>query len=129
MRAQCAAMPSAIHAPFFAVLALNEQDSPMLLWLFVGGIMALGPVLHSYVRVYDWFKGKGIDTSSFVTRDELARVKAERDAQIATTFQSIQQDLDRIEKFLVDVSRDLPAIHRALGRLEGHDEVVSSIPR
>lgn len=105
-----------------AILALNEQDSPMLLWLLVGGIMALGPVLHSYVRVYDWFKGKGIDTSNFVTREELARVRAERDTQIAATIQDIKSDLDRLEKFLADVSRDLPAIHRALGRLEGHDD-------
>lgn len=104
------------------LLALSEQDSPMLLWLVVGGIMALGPVLHSYVRVYDWFKGKGVDTSQFVTREELQRIRTERDAQIATTIGEIKSDLERIEKFLVDVSRDLPAIHRALGRLEGHDE-------
>ncbi len=113
-----------------AILALNEQDSPMLLWLLVGGIMALGPVLHSYVRVYEWFKGKGIDTSNFVTREELAQVRAERDTQIAATIQDIKADLDRLEKFLTDVSRDLPAIHRALGRLEGHDDQMrTSRPR
>lgn len=105
-----------------ALLALSDADSPMLLWLIVAGLMALGPVIRSYIGIYDWFKGKTIDTSNFVTRAELAAVKAERDVQIATTIADIKADFDRMEKFMTDLSRDLPAIHRALGRLEGHDE-------
>lgn len=104
------------------LLALAESDSPMLLYLLVGGIMALGPVIHSYVRVYEWFKGKGIDASQFVTRSEMAAMRAERDQQIAATIGAIKNDFDKLEAVVNDVARDLPAIHRALGRLEGHDD-------
>lgn len=117
---------------FFAaalILALSEADSPMLLWLIIGGLMALGPVILSYIKVYEWFKGKGIDTAAFVTRSELAAMKQERDAQIATTIAEIRSDFDRLEKFMTDLSRDLPAIHRALGRLEGHDDATLKRPR
>lgn len=101
------------------LLALSNDDSPMLLWLIVGGLMALGPVIHSYIKVYEWFHGKSVDTSDFVTRSELNVMKQERDAQIATTVQQLRSDFAEIKRFMVD---DLPAIHRALGRLEGHDE-------
>lgn len=104
------------------LLALSENDQPLLMWWVIGAIMALGPVLHSYIKVYDWLKGKSIDTSKFVTQDQLAAIKAERDAQIASSIAEIRQDFDKLEKFLTDIARDLPAIHRALGRLEGHDE-------
>lgn len=100
-------------------LALSDADSPMLLWLIVGGLMALGPVIHSYIKVYEWFRGKSVDTSDFVTRTELSLMKQERDAQIATTVSQLRTDFAEIKRFMVD---DLPAIHRALGRLEGHDE-------
>jgi len=103
-------------------LALNESDSPMLLWLLAGGLMALGPVIHSYIKVYEWFKGKSLDASQFVTRQELSVMRQERDAQIAATIADIKGDLDRVEKLMTDINRDLPAIHRALGRLEGHDD-------
>ena len=43
------------------ILALTDSDSPMLLWLVVGGLMALGPVIHSYIKVYDWFRGTAPD--------------------------------------------------------------------
>lgn len=104
-------------------LALTEADSPMLLWLLVGGIMALGPVIHSYIKVYEWFKGKGVDASQFVTRDELNLIRKERDHQIAETMAAIRADVDSIEKAIADMSKDFAGIHRALGRVEGHDEV------
>ena len=111
------------HAPLVISLrALSDTDQPLLVWWVIGAVMALGPVLSSYIRVYDWLKGKGIDTSQFVTQAQLAQMKLERDAQIATTIAEIRQDFDKLEKFLTDIARDLPAIHRALGRLEGHDE-------
>lgn len=111
------------------LLALSNDDSPMLLWLIVGGLMALGPVIHSYIKVYEWFKGSTIDTAKFVTREELATMKGERDTQIASTITEIRTDLDKLEKFMQDLSRDLPAIHRALGRLEGHDDATLKRPR
>lgn len=109
-------------APF---LALSDADSPMLLYLIVGGLMAAGPVAKSYIEIYQWFKGKSVDTSNFVTRNELAIIKAERDTQIASTITEIRTDLDKLESFMKDLSRDLPAIHRALGRLEGHDDATT----
>lgn len=111
------------------LLALSEADSPMLLWLIIGGLMALGPVIHSYIKVYEWFKGQSIDTTAFVTRTELNAMKQELDAQIAATISEIRSDFDRLEKFMTDLSRDLPAIHRALGRLEGHDDATLKRPR
>ena len=104
------------------LLSLSETDQPTLVWWIILGLIALGPALHSWIKVYDWMKGKGIDTSQFVTKTELAAVRAERDAQIASTIAEIRQDFDKLEKFLTDIARDLPAIHRALGPLEGHDE-------
>lgn len=108
--------------PFPLLLALDDADQPILVWWIIGAVMALGPVLHSYIKVYDWLKGKGIDTSQFVTHAQLQAVKSERDAQIAATIAEIRADFTKLERTLSDIARDLPAIHRALGRLEGHDE-------
>lgn len=118
-------MPCVLPLP----LALSNADSPMLLWLIVGALMALGPVLHSYIRVYDWFKGKSIDTTAFVTRTEFAAAKLERDQQIAATVGSLKADFGRMETVLNAFVSDLPAIHRALGRLEGHDEAETTTAR
>lgn len=104
------------------LLALSETDQPTLVWWIILGLIALGPALHSWIKVYDWMKGKSIDTSKFVTHEQLAAVKSERDAQIASTIAEIRADFAKLETTLKDVARDLPAIHRALGRLEGHDE-------
>ena len=108
--------------PHALPLALSAEDQPTLLWFFVGALMALGPVLNSYIRVWEWFRGKSVDVSNFITRAEMATMKLERDAQIAASVGEIKNDFNRLEKTLADISRDLPAIHRALGRLEGHDE-------
>lgn len=113
------------------VLALSEADSPMLLWLIVGGLMALGPVMHSYIKVYEWFKGKSVDTSAFVTRTELGMVRAERDAQIKDTFEDIKEEVTEVrddvgalkrqfDEFLKTYSADMAALNRSLGRLEGN---------
>ena len=130
-RRLCAHMkPDAAHLS--ALLALTQQDSPMLLWLIVGGLMALGPVLYSYIKVYDRWRGKSVDTSDFITRGELALVRADRDAQLAASIGHFNQRTDAISKRLETVfellgklQEDMPAIHRALGRLEGHDEAES----
>lgn len=101
----------------------------MLLWLILGGLMALGPVVHSYIKVYDWFRGKTIDTSNLVTRNELLIMKQERDLQIAGTIGDLKSNFSRLEKVLDDLVRDLPALHRALGRVEGHDDATLKRPR
>lgn len=114
----------------FYLLALTEADSPMLLWLIVGGIFALGPVLHSYIKCYEWFRGKSVDTSQFVTREEFQAMRASRDKQIAdsigqfnATTEAMSRRLEAVFALVGDLQKDMPAIHRALGRLEGHDEV------
>ena len=109
-----------IAPPFF--LALSDSDQPTLIWWIILAIIAMGPALHSWIKVYEFAKGRTADLSQFVTRSELAAVKAERDTQIADTIKDIKSDFDKLEKFMTDIARDLPAIHRALGRLEGHDD-------
>lgn len=103
-------------------LALSETDQPMLVWWVILGLIALGPALHSWIKVIEFFKGKSFDASRFVTQDQLASMKQERDQQIASTIGEIRNDLNRLEETLTSLNRDLPAIHRALGRLEGHDD-------
>ena len=104
------------------ILALTDSDSPMLLWLVVGGLMALGPVIHSYIKVYDWFRGTAPDMSNFITRAEMAEIRAERDRQLADTLGGISTRMDSVFRLIEQLQQDLPAIHRALGRLEGHDD-------
>lgn len=106
-------------APIFA---LSESDQPTLVWWLILGAIALGPALHSWIKVIEFFKGKKFDPASYVTQAQLAAMKSERDTQIASTFGEIKGDLDRLEQTLNAINRDLPAIHRALGRLEGHDD-------
>ena len=113
-------------APIFA---LAESDQPMLLWYLLGGLAALGAGLHYWIEVVMYFKGRSIDPSSFITRAEFSQAKAERDAQLIYTVTEIRTDLDRVETLMTDLSRDLPAIHRALGRLEGHDDAQLKRPR
>lgn len=120
-------MPATLSTP--CLFALAETDQPLLVWWVIGALMALGPVLHSYIKVYDWLKGKGIDTSQFVTKTELAAVRAERDAELSRTVKHIESKIDeagkdytKLERLLTELSRELAAIHRSLGRLEGHDE-------
>lgn len=113
-------MPATISTPL--LFALSETDQPTLVWWIILAAIALGPALHSWIKVIEFFKGKKFDVSQFVTHAQLQTVKSERDAQIATTIAELKQDFDKLEKFLTDIARDLPAIHRALGRLEGHDE-------
>jgi len=121
-------------APLF--FALSDADSPMLLWLIVGGLMALGPVIHSYIKVYEWFKGTATDTSQFITRAEFSLAKAERDTQIADSVEHFNKTSDQMNKrlesvfsLIAELQRDMPAIHRALGRLEGHDDATLKRPR
>lgn len=111
------------------LLALSDADPATLLALIVAALMALGPVLHSYIRVYDWMKGKNIDVSDFVTHKHLAEVKAQRDQQLEQsighfnqTTDAINQRLDEVFKLVGTLQNEMPAIHRALGRLEGHDD-------
>lgn len=104
------------------LLALSDLDQPTLIWWIILALIALGPAIHSWIKVIEFVKGKKFDPSSYVTHAQLAAVKNERDTQIANTIAEIRSDFDKLEKFLTDIARDLPAIHRALGRLEGHDD-------
>lgn len=108
------------------LLALAEQDSPMLLWLIVGGLMALGPVISSYIRVYEFLRGKSIDTANFVTREELAAIRKERDDELSRTVKDINAKIKTLDDTLRDLNPELRAIHRILGQLEGHDEFLLS---
>lgn len=103
-------------------LALSDSDQPMLVWWIIGALIALGPAILSWIKVFEYFKGKSTDVSAFITRAEFLQAKAERDQQLVSTVTEIRSDFDRLEKFMTDLGRDLPAIHRALGRLEGHDD-------
>jgi len=103
-------------------LALSESDQPMLVWWVILGAVALGPALHSWIKVIEFFRGRKFDPSAFVTMQQMQQMRAERDAQIAATIGEIRDDLNRMESTLNALNRDLPAIHRALGRLEGHDD-------
>lgn len=107
--------------PIF-ILALSETDQPMLVWWIILGLIALGPALHSWIKVVEFFKGKKFDVANYVTHAQLAAVKTERDEQIKASISGIKKDLDKLSETLADIARDLPAIHRALGRLEGHDD-------
>lgn len=111
------------------LLALSDSDQPMLVWWIIGALIALGPAIRAWIEVIQYFKGKGINTSEFVTKAEFAAAKAERDMQLVSTVTEIRTDFDKLEKFMSDIARDLPAIHRALGRLEGHDDATLKRPR
>jgi len=113
------------HAPLvIPLLALSDTDQPLLVWWVIGAVMALGPVLSSYIRVWDWLKGKGIDTSQFVTKEELAAVRSERDQEISRTVKTIESKIQSLDDTLRQLNRELPTIHRILGQLEGHDHLL-----
>jgi len=118
-----------IEPPPLCILALSDTDQPMLVWWIILGLIALGPALHSWIKVVEFFKGKKFDVSNYVTHAQLAAVKTERDEQIKASIAGIKDDLDTLRKTLADIARDLPAIHRALGRLEGHDDNEKPIRR
>lgn len=101
------------------LLALSESDQPTLVWWLILGAIALGPALHSWIKVIEFFKGKKFDPASYVTQAQLAAMKTERDAQIAATFGEIKSDIDRIEKILTIMNQDMKSIDRVIGRLEG----------
>lgn len=120
--------------PFLpAMLALTQDDSPMLLYLMVGGCIALGPALYSWIMVWQFFKGDRPDMSRYVTQEQLAIIKADRDKQIVETLtairndvaamkQEVKDDLERFESTADDLKKDMMSLHRSLGRVEGHDE-------
>jgi uncharacterized protein HemX len=112
------------------LLSLSENDQPTLVWWIILGLIALGPALHSWIKVYDWLKGKNIDTSQFVTKVELAAVRSERDQELSRTVKTIESKIKNLDETLRDLNRELPTIHRILGQLEGHDHLLfSKIPK
>ncbi len=103
-------------APLFA---LSETDQPTLVWWMILAAIALGPALHSWIKVIEFFKGKKFEPANYVTQAQLAAMKTERDAQIASTFGEIKSDIDRIEKILTVMNADMKSIDRVIGKLEG----------
>lgn len=110
-----------------ALLAFSLTDQPMLVWcIIIGGMIILGPALLAWIKVFEFFKGKGFDASKFVTRAEFQAAKTEHDHQLACTvndikedFAEIKKDITKIEEIWMEIFRDMPGLHRALGKLEG----------
>lgn len=112
------------------LLALSESDQPMLVWWIIGAAIALGPALHSWIKVYEFAKGKSVDAAQFVTKAELAVMREERDQQISNSVQAIRGDITNLVK-VVDslkddqkdlrqtLNEDIKAMNRALGTVEG----------
>jgi|GEM_PF-2768153 len=108
-----------------ALLALAESDFPALPGWLVGGLLGLGPAIYYWMCIVEKAKGHKFDASKYVTREEMNAIRAARDEQLATTigalrsdFAALRSDFSGLEKFF---NEDLPGIHRALGRLEGHN--------
>lgn len=109
------------------MLAFANNADQLTVWgVLIGAVLLLGPVISSWIRVYDWCRGARVDTSAFVTRAELAAHKLERDAQIKEIVTNIQREVDEIKETTTAIgerlgtfSADFQAIQRALGRLEG----------
>ena len=103
--------------------------TPFELIALIASLLILGPALHAWIKVIEWYRGKAFDLSQFVTQAQLAAMKFERDQQIKTTFEVINtkidhitKTIDRLDDDLRQVSGDMPSLHGAIGRLEGHDE-------
>jgi hypothetical protein len=105
-----------------------DTDFTTLL-LIVAGLLILGPALHAWIKVLDWWRGTAFDMSQYVTHAQLAAMKSDRDQQIKTTFEllttkidHLTETIDRLDQDLRQVRGDMPSLHGAIGRLEGHDE-------
>jgi len=88
---------------------------PLIFTLLIVWLSGLG--LHSWMRVFDYWSGRKFDPSRYVTHEQIAIIRAERDAQMKETVNDIKADIDRIEQMIHDA--DLTSIHRVLGQLEG----------
>ena len=90
---------------------ITPPDGPVLLWLIVAALIALGPALRSWLYVLDRLRGKRPDEEMFVTRREYLAAKAERDKQIDGSMAEIRSSLRDITSWLL-------GDQRAIGRLE-----------
>ncbi len=108
------------------LLALSEADQPMLVYWIIGAILVVGQSLQGWVALMTYFASRKVDTAQFVTKAELALHKAERDQQMKVTFDYLKEEIGKISSTVQNLDREwreeLPSIHRALGKLEGHDE-------
>ncbi|MCW0220116.1 MAG: hypothetical protein OJI67_17455 [Prosthecobacter sp.] len=109
-------------------LALSESDQPMLVYWVIGSILLVGNGLQGWVALLQYYQGKKVDTAQFVTRAEFLQAKADRDKQLSDSIESINSQVSAVSKLVAELNKDLPAIHRALGRLEGHDEAEVKTP-
>lgn len=101
------------------MLAFSSAEYPYLLLWILGGAIALGPYLSAWIKVVEWFKGKSFDASKFVTHEQLEKMKTERDAQIQASVGAIGKKIDILDR---DFREQMIVIHRAIGKVEGHDE-------
>jgi hypothetical protein len=101
----------------------------LVFWVIAAGI-ALGPALHSWIKVYEFARGKKEDPSKYVTHDQLNAIRGERDKQVAETVSAIRSDmisfksevkddLDAFEKTARELLQELASLHRSLGHAEG----------
>lgn len=122
------------------ILALEVSDQPMLVFWVIAALIALGPALHSWIKVYEFARGKKEDHSKYVTHDQLAAIRGERDKQVAETVNAIRadmtafktevkDDLDAFDRTAKELLNEMMNLHRSLGRVEGHDEAEAQRPR
>lgn len=105
-----------------AILALSEADQPMLLWWVLAAAIAIGPALHSWIKVYEFARGKRSDLTIYVTKTEMTAIRAERDEQLKNTLGTIMTRLTEMGELVRTLQEEMPNIHHALGRLEGQND-------
>lgn len=105
----------------------------LTLALILAALLLLGPCLLAWIKIGEWLKGKSFDSTRFVTHEQLASLRSDRDAQIKTTFElltnkidHLTETIDRLDQDLRQVRGDMPSLHHAIGSLEGKDRAESS---
>lgn len=122
------------------ILALDVSDQPMLVFWCIAAFIALGPALHSWIKVYEFARGKKEDHTKYVTHEQLAAIRGERDKQMTETVSAIRADMTAFKDEVKDdlaafettakqLLSEMMSLHRSLGRVEGHDEAEARAPR
>jgi hypothetical protein len=117
--------------------ALTKDDQPMLLYLVVGGIIAAAVFFRNIIgSVKDWRSLKAEDPADkFATRQELREVHgrvdgfmmsmtAEMNRKHGELMGELKAQRDSAEQHRASLHKDLGAIERSLGRLEGQEGII-----